>query len=162
GDDIPEVAAEVVAAHPDVLDRPEPDALAVFTRAGEQVMLARQQESLRGFRVHFDVWFSERSLHESGAVDAAIERLRKQGHVFERDGAVWLRTTDFGDDKDRVLVRSSGEKTYFAPDAAYYLNKRARGFDRCVYMLGADHHGYVARLKAIVACAGDDPEETIE
>jgi arginyl-tRNA synthetase len=95
-------------------------------------------------------------------VDAALTALREKGHVFEADGAVWLRTTDFGDDKDRVLVRSTGEKTYFAADAAYYLDKRSRGFDRCVYMLGADHHGYVGRLKAIVACAGDDPEKTIE
>jgi arginyl-tRNA synthetase len=125
-------------------------------------MLQGLKDSLARFRVHFDVWFSEQSLHDSGAVDAAIERLREQGHVYDSDGAVWLRTTDFGDDKDRVLVRSNGEKTYFAPDAAYYLNKRARGFDRCVYMLGADHHGYVGRLKAIVACAGDDPEQTIE
>jgi arginyl-tRNA synthetase len=101
-------------------------------------------------------------MHESGKVDAALDRLREQGHVYDQDGAVWLRTTDFGDDKDRVLVRSNGEKTYFASDAAYYLDKRGRGFDRCVYMLGADHHGYVGRLKAIVACAGDDPEQTIE
>jgi arginyl-tRNA synthetase len=162
GDYIPEVAERIVTAHPDVLDLPEDKALAVFAAAGEQYMLDGLRESLARFRVHFDVWFSERSLHESGAVDAAIERLREQGHVFEKDGAIWLRTTDFDDDKDRVLVRSNGEKTYFAPDAAYYLDKRARGFDRCVYMLGADHHGYVARLKAIVACAGDDPEQTIE
>jgi arginyl-tRNA synthetase len=95
-------------------------------------------------------------------VDAALDRLRAQGHIFDLDGAVWLRTTDFGDDKDRVLVRSNGEKTYFAADAAYYLDKRGRGFDRCIYMLGADHHGYVGRLRAIVACAGDDPDQTIE
>jgi arginyl-tRNA synthetase len=112
--------------------------------------------------VEFDVWFSERSMHESGEVDAALARLREQGHVYDADGAVWLRTTDFGDDKDRVLVRTTGEKTYFAADAAYYLDKRGRGFDRCVYMLGADHHGYVGRLRAIVACAGDDPDETFE
>jgi arginyl-tRNA synthetase len=162
GEYIFDVAERVAKAHPDVLDLPEDEALAVFAAAGEQLMLEGLRESLARFRVDFDVWFSERSLHESGAVDAAIERLREQGHVFEKDGAVWLRTTDFGDDKDRVLVRSNGEKTYFAPDAAYYLNKRARGFDRCVYMLGADHHGYVARLRAIVACAGDDPAETLE
>jgi arginyl-tRNA synthetase len=159
---IPEVAQQVVAANPDVLAQPEADALAVFRSAGEQLMLQGLRDSLERFNVHFDVWFSERSLHESGAVDAAIDRLREQGHVFEAEGAVWLRTTDFGDDKDRVLVRSNGEKTYFAPDAAYYLDKRARGFDKCVYMLGADHHGYVARLEAIVACAGDDPEQTID
>ena len=162
GDYIPDVAEQVVAVRPDVLDLPADEALAVFTDEGEQLMLAGLRTSLERFHVNFDVWFSEKSLHDSGAVDAAIERLREQGHVFDSDGAVWLRTTDFGDDKDRVLVRSNGEKTYFAPDAAYYLDKRARGFDRCVYMLGADHHGYVARLKAIVACAGDDPDDTID
>jgi arginyl-tRNA synthetase len=125
-------------------------------------MLEAMQASLHRFGVEFDVWFSERSLHASGAVEHALDELRKQGHVFELDGAVWLRTTNFGDDKDRVLIRSNGEPTYFAADAAYYINKRERGFDRCVYMLGADHHGYVNRLKAIAACAGDDPERNIE
>ena len=102
------------------------------------------------------------SLHESGAVDEAMATLREQGHVFDADGAVWLRTTDFGDDKDRVLVKADGDMTYFAADAAYYLDKRARGFDICIYMLGADHHGYVNRLKAIAACAGDDPTANIQ
>ena len=162
GDYVPDVAKRVVATNPGVLDLPEDEALAIFQRAGEGLMIEGLRESLARFNVHFDVWFSERTLHESGAVDAAIDRLREQGHVYEADGAVWLRTTDFGDDKDRVLIRSTGEKTYFAPDAAYYLDKRARGFDRCVYMLGADHHGYVARLRAIVACAGDDPDKTLD
>jgi arginyl-tRNA synthetase len=162
GDDVPDVAKRVLEANPGVLDLPSGEAVAVFTGAGEQLMIAAQQASLGRFRVEFDVWFSERALHESGKVEAALDRLREQGHIYEQDGAVWLRTTDFGDDKDRVLVRSSGEKTYFASDAAYYLDKRSRGFDRCVYMLGADHHGYVGRLKTIVACAGDDPDETIE
>ena len=103
-----------------------------------------------------------RSLHESGAIEHAVTELRRHGHVYDRDGAVWLRTTDFGDDKDRVLVKSDGSTTYFAADAAYYINKRERGFERCVYMLGADHHGYVGRLKAIAACAGDDPDAHIE
>ena len=162
GDYIPDVAARVVASQPGILDLPDDEARQAFTTAGEQLMVDDLKQSLARFNVEFDVWFSERSLHDSGAVDAAIATLRGQGHVYDADGAVWLRTTDFGDDKDRVLVRSNGEKTYFAPDAAYYLNKRARGFDRCVYMLGADHHGYVARLKAIVACAGDDPDDTID
>jgi arginyl-tRNA synthetase len=118
--------------------------------------------SLERFGVHFDVWFSERTLHSSGAVEHALAKLREQGHVFEEEGATWLRTTDFTDDKDRVLVRSNGEKTYFAADAAYYISKRERGFDKCIYLLGADHHGYVNRLKAIAACAGDDPAFNIE
>jgi arginyl-tRNA synthetase len=162
GDYVFDVAKQVVEQQPGVLDLPDDDALAVFKTAGYELMIANAKASLARFRVEFDVWFSERSLHESGAVDAAIDRLREQGHVFDADGAIWLRTTDFGDDKDRVLVRSNGEKTYFAPDAAYYLNKRARGFDKCVYMLGADHHGYVPRLRAIVACAGDDPDKTLD
>ena len=94
--------------------------------------------------------------------DSLFDVLRGQGHLFDQEGAVWLRTTDFDDDKDRVLIRSNGEPTYFAADCAYYINKRERGFDRCVYMLGADHHGYVNRLRAIAACAGDDPDAHIE
>jgi arginyl-tRNA synthetase len=126
------------------------------------VMLDEMRASLERFGVHFDVWFSERTLHGGGAVEHALEELRKQGHVYEAGGAVWLRTTDFDDDKDRVLIRSNGEKTYLAADAAYYINKRERGFDKCIYLLGADHHGYVNRLRAIAACAGDDPDFNIE
>jgi arginyl-tRNA synthetase len=127
-----------------------------------RAQLDELQQVLADFGVHFDVWFSERTLHDSGAVTVAVERLRQQGHVYDSEGAVWLRTTDFGDDRDRVLVRSDGSTTYFAADAAYYLSKKDRGFDEKVYMLGADHHGYVGRLKAIAACAGDDPEHNIE
>lgn len=162
GDYIADVAKQVAAAHPDLLDLPEGEAVAAFREQGLQLMLREMRASLERFGVHFDVWFSERTLHEGGLIAQAVDTLRRQGHVFESDGAVWLRTSDFGDDKDRVLVRSNGEPTYFAADAAYYLNKRGRGFDRCVYMLGADHHGYVGRLKAIAACAGDDPDRTLE
>src|SRR3954451_8644224 len=125
-------------------------------------MLTEIKGSLAEFGVVFDVYFSERTLHESGALEKAIGRLREQGHVYEADGAVWLRTTDFGDDKDRVLVKGDGELTYFAADCAYYLNKRERGFDRVGIMLGADHTGYVSRYKALVAAMGDDPEEHLE
>ncbi|MGH8400518.1 MAG: arginine--tRNA ligase, partial [Gammaproteobacteria bacterium] len=117
-----------------------------------------QDLDLKAFGVHFDVYFLESSLYTDGKVEETVRELQAHGHTYEQDGALWLRTTDFGDDKDRVLVRSNGEKTYFAADAAYYLDKRARGFDRCIYLLGADHHGYVGRLRAIVACAGDDPD----
>jgi arginyl-tRNA synthetase len=127
-----------------------------------RAQLAELQQVLTDFGVNFDVWFSERTLHDSGAIAQAVDRLREQGHVYEADGAVWLRTTEFGDDRDRVLVRSDGSTTYFAADAAYYLSKKDRGFGEKVYMLGADHHGYVGRLKAIAACAGDDPERNIE
>ena len=125
---------------------------------GEQ----RAAQLLPSVRVHFDVWFSEAELHASGAVERAISRLREQGHVEDRDGAIWLRTTDFGDDKDRVLIRANDIPTYFAADAAYYLSKKDRGFTEKIYLLGADHHGYIGRLKAIAACAGDDPERNIE
>jgi arginyl-tRNA synthetase len=125
-------------------------------------MLPDIAASLERCGVHFDVWFSERVLHDGGRVDAAITTLREQGHVYDADGAVWLRTTDFGDDKDRVLVKADGEKTYFAADAAYYLDKRSRGFDTCIYMLGADHHGYIGRLRALAACAGDDPDLAVQ
>ena len=162
GDYIGEVAERIVNTTPGILDLDKDEAQTAFREQGLVLMLAEMQASLHRFGVEFDVWFSERTLHESGAVEHALDELRKQGHVFEQDGAVWLRTTDFGDDKDRVLIRSNGEPTYFAADAAYYINKRERGFDRCVYMLGADHHGYVNRLRAIAACAGDDPDRNIE
>lgn len=162
GEYVHDVAKQLVAADPGLLRLTGDEAVEAFTEAGYSQMLEQIRISLGRFRVEFDVWFSEREMHRSGEVDAAIEQLRTQGHVFDQDGAVWLRTTDFGDDKDRVLVRSNGEKTYFAADASYYLDKRGRGFDRLVFMLGADHHGYVGRLRAIAACAGDDPEQTLE
>ena len=162
GDYVADYAAQVVEAVPGVLDLPEDEALAVFRERGLPLVVEVIRSSLSSFGVDFDVWFSEKSLTASGATEQALKTLRAQGHVYEQDGAVWLRTSDFGDDKDRVLVKSDGVATYFMSDAAYYLDKRGRGFDRCIYMLGADHHGYVGRLKAIAACAGDDPAKTID
>jgi arginyl-tRNA synthetase len=162
GDYVADIARQILAQRPDVLDLPPAEALGHFRDEGYRLMLAEMRASLERFGVRFDVWFSERTLHDGGAVEHALEELRKQGHVYEQDGAIWLRTTDFTDDKDRVLIRSNGEKTYFAADSAYYINKRERGFDKCIYLLGADHHGYVNRLKAIAACAGDDPNFNIE
>jgi arginyl-tRNA synthetase len=133
-----------------------------FREAAYKLQLAEQQGVLDTFNTHFDVWFSERSLHEAGAVEHAVEKLRTQGHVFDSEGAIWLRTTDFGDDKDRVIIKANGDLTYFASDTAYYINKRERGFDICIYMLGADHHGYVNRLRATAACAGDNPDYNVE
>ena len=133
-----------------------------FREAAYKVQLAQQQGVLDTFNTHFDVWFSERSLHEAGAVEHAIEKLRTQGHIFDSEGAIWLRTTDFGDDKDRVITKANGDLTYFASDTAYYINKRERGFDICIYMLGADHHGYVNRLRATAACAGEKPDYNVE
>ena len=156
GNYITELAKEVLAANPKIATAEE------FREAAYKVQLAQQQRVLETFHTSFDVWFSERSLHESGAVEHGLEKLRSQGHVFEEAGAVWLRTTDFGDDKDRVIVKEDGDLTYFASDTAYYINKRERGFDICIYMLGADHHGYIHRLKATAACAGDNPHYNVE
>jgi len=158
---ISDLAKEVISANSAITQLPEGTRHEAFREAAYAVQLKDQQRVLDTFGTHFDVWFSERSLHEQGAVEHGLEILRKQGHVFEEEGAVWLRTTDFGDDKDRVLTKSDGSLTYFSSDTAYYINKRERGFDICIYMLGADHHGYVGRLKAIAACAGDNPEYNI-
>jgi len=155
GDYIKDLATVVVAENPGIATSED------FREAAYKVQLAQQQGVLDTFHTHFDIWFSERSLHESGAVEHGLEKLREQGHVFEEAGAIWLRTTDFGDDKDRVLVKENGELTYFASDTAYYINKRERGADVCIYMLGADHHGYIHRLRAVSACAGDNPDYNI-
>jgi arginyl-tRNA synthetase len=163
---IAEIAQQIVSENPHIVELPETERVAAFREAGYKLQLAEQQEQLSGFQTHFDVWYSERSLHDKAAgvdkVAHGLDRLREQGHLFEADGALWMRTTDFGDDKDRVLVRSNGELTYFASDTAYYVDKRERGFDVCIYLLGADHHGYVGRLKAMAACVGDDPDHNIE
>ncbi len=168
GSYINDLARRVLAEEPGLLDLPADDQLAVARERAYALQLGDLQSSLVKFNVHFDVFFSERTLHAKPAdggpslVDEAVERLRAQGHVFDADGAVWVRTTDFGDDKDRVIRKSDGEYTYFAADAAYYLNKGDRGYAHKIYLLGADHHGYVHRLKALAGAAGDDPEKDIE
>ncbi|HHU09162.1 MAG TPA: arginine--tRNA ligase [Intrasporangiaceae bacterium] len=162
GDYVDALAERVRQAHPDILDLPTDAAMQAAWDTAYPLQLQAIKDTLDRFNVHFDVWFSEHSLHSAGAVEQAVARLREQGHIEDRDGAVWLRTSDFGDDKDRVLIRANGIPTYFAADAAYYLSKKDRGFDEKIYLLGADHHGYIGRLKAIAACAGDDPERNIE
>ncbi len=162
GDYIAELGKLIDAQHPEYKGLPEGEAIVAYREAGYALQLQQQKDVLDNFGTHFDIWFSERSLHESNAWEKSLSVLKSQGHVYENEGAIWLRTTDFKDDKDRVLVKSGGELTYFASDTAYYLDKRERGFDICIYMLGADHHGYVGRLKTTAACAGDDPEYNIE
>ncbi|MGO1838467.1 MAG: arginine--tRNA ligase [Candidatus Microbacterium stercoravium] len=159
---IDELGTKVLAHHPRILD--EADPLAAVRDAAYELQLAEIQESLAKFNVRFDVWFSERELHAGSPslIDQAVDRLRAEGHVYDADDAVWVRTTDFGDDKDRVIRRGNGIYTYFAADAAYYLNKGDRGYQHKIYLLGADHHGYVHRLKALAGSAGDDPERDIE
>lgn len=159
---IADLAKAVLEADREILNLNGQAQLEAFREAAYAMQLAQQQQVLDNFNTHFDVWYSERSLHESGAVERGFAQLREHGHVFEEEGAVWLRTTDFDDDKDRVLVKANGELTYFASDTAYYVDKRSRGFDLCIYLLGADHHGYVNRLRAVAACAGDDPDRNIE
>jgi arginyl-tRNA synthetase len=162
GEYIADLAKEVLVQNPAITALADEMRFIAFREAAYQLQLKDQQRVLDTFNTHFDVWFSERSLHDGGSVEHGVEKLRSQGHVFEVDGATWLRTTDFGDDKDRVLVKANGELTYFSSDTAYYINKRERGFDICIYMLGADHHGYIHRLKATAACAGDNPEYNID
>lgn len=162
GEYVADLAAEVKSQLPNLAELTEAEQLAEVLAAGYALQLMQQQDSLLDFNTKFDVWYSELAMHEAGKVVHALKVLEKQGHVDHRDGAMWLRTTDFSDDKDRVLVKSDGEYTYFASDCAYYIDKRERGFARCLYLLGADHHGYVNRLRAVAACAGDDPDKNIE
>ncbi|MGN9813590.1 arginine--tRNA ligase [Micromonospora sp. BQ11] len=159
---ISEIAAQVQARRPDVATLDDSAAQEVFRVEGVQLMFDEIKSSLRDFGVEFDTYFNEKDLHDRGELDHALDRLRQQGNTFEADGATWLRTTHFGDDKDRVLRKSNGEWTYFAADCAYYLDKRERGFERVVIMLGADHHGYIGRMKAMSACFGDDPAVNLE
>jgi len=156
------VADAIAAGEPDPRELPDAQAQEVFRRRGVELMFAEIKQRLAEFRVDFDVYFHEESLHTSGAVERAVARLRELGHIYEADGATWLRTTDFGDDKDRVIVKSDGHAAYIAGDLAYYLDKRERGFDRAIIMLGADHHGYIGRMMAMCAAFGDTPWVNLE
>jgi arginyl-tRNA synthetase len=157
-----DLAAQIIREHPEFHQLPAGEQLVAFREEAYALQLQQQKDVLELFRTHFDMWYSERKLYDSGAVERAQQRLVEQGHVYESEGALWLRTSTFGDDKDRVLIKENGERTYFAADTAYYLDKRMRGFDTAIYLLGADHHGYVNRLRAVAACAGDDMDENIE
>ncbi|WP_020577056.1 arginine--tRNA ligase [Actinopolymorpha alba] len=162
GQYIVEIAQQVLAAHPDTLALPDDEAQEVFRSVGVELMFAEIKKTLHEFGVDFDVYFHENSLHDSGAVERAISRLSSMGNTYEKDGALWLRTKKFGDDKDRVIIKSDGNGAYISGDVAYYLNKRERGFDRCLMMLGADHHGYVGRMNAACAAFGDTPGVNLE
>lgn len=157
-----DLAARIVREHPEFRQLPTDEQMVAFREEAYALQLQQQKDVLELFRTHFDVWYSERKLYDSGAVERAQARLEEQGHVFESEGALWLRTTTFGDDKDRVLIKENGERTYFAADTAYYVDKRMRGFDTAIYLLGADHHGYVNRLRAVAACSGDNMNENVE
>ena len=162
GEYIEDLAKEIVKSNPKFTELAESESISAFTQAGYKLQLDQQRKVLDNFGTHFDTWFSERSLYENDFFNHSLDKLKKQGHVYEQEGAIWLRTTDFGDDKDRVMIKSDGTFAYFASDSAYYVSKKERGFNLCIYMLGADHHGYVGRVKALAACAGDDPEKDVE
>ena len=162
GEYIVDLAKQITSENPDFISKEESKSIIAFREAGYKLQLELQKNVLDSFGTHFDVWFSERSLYENNFFDHTLDKLKSNGHVYEEEGAVWLRTTDFGDDKDRVMIKSDGSFAYFASDSAYYISKRERGFNLCIYMLGADHHGYVGRIKAIAACAGDDQDKDVE
>ena len=158
---INDIAAQVLAQAPEAMGLPGAQQRETFRAIGVDLMFSQIKASLHEFGTDFDVYTHEDSMHTSGRVDEAVAKLRENGAIYEKDGATWLRTTEFGDDKDRVVIKSDGAPAYIAADLAYYLDKRQRGFDLCIYMLGADHHGYIARLKAAAAALGDDPD-TVE
>ncbi len=167
GQYIDDIAAQVIeqcaqAGEANPLTLEDDAAVEVFRSRGVELMFDEIKRKLSQFRVEFDVYFHEDSLHTSGAVARAIESLRERGVIFEADGATWLRSTDFGDDKDRVVIKSDGETAYFAGDIAYYLDKRSRGADQAILLLGADHHGYIGRMMAMCAAFGDTPGDNLE
>jgi arginyl-tRNA synthetase len=162
GDYVHEIAHEVIARRPEVKDLPDDQAQEIFRAEGVELMFAEVKRSLHDFGVDFDVYFHEDDLHKSGAVQRAVKRLTELGNTYEKDGALWLATEKFGDDKDRVIIKSDGQGAYLSGDLAYYLDKRERGFDRCFIMLGADHHGYVGRMMAMCAAFGDIPHVNLE
>ena len=162
GEYIGDLAKQIIKENPSFSKLTGDDAMAAFRDAGYKLQIEQQRQVLDNFGTHFDTWFSERTLYENNFFNHTLDKLKSLGHVYEEEGATWLRTTDFDDDKDRVMIKSDGSFAYFASDSAYYVSKRERGFNLCIYMLGADHHGYVGRIKAIAACAGDDPSKDIE
>ncbi len=162
GEYIGEIAQTLTDRHPQILTEPADLALDLVRTAGVELMFAEIKASLSDFGAAFDVYFSERDSRDRGDLDRALARLDDLGKVYQADGATWVRTSEFGDDKDRVIRRGNGQFTYFAADCAYYLDKRERGFDKVMIVLGADHHGYVGRMRAVAACFGDDPDRTLE
>jgi arginyl-tRNA synthetase len=154
---ISDIASEVLRQAPSALSLDEAERHEKFRSIGIELMFTEIRQSLHDFGTDFDVYFHENSLHESGAVDRAVQQLKDSGNLYLEDDAWWLRSTEYGDDKDRVVIKRDGNPAYIAGDLAYFQDKRERGFDLCIYMLGADHHGYIARLKAAAAAFGDDP-----
>ncbi|MEC0259408.1 arginine--tRNA ligase [Paenibacillus lautus] len=162
GEDIKGFAKELVAEKGDSLLSMDPGERTAFLRQfGLEKELDKIKRDLNRFRVHFDEWFSETSLYENGLVEKSLEELKSKGEAYEKDGATWLRTTDYGDDKDRVLVKNDGTYTYLTPDIAYHRNKYERGYDKILNIWGADHHGYIPRMRAAMEALGNDPDKLI-
>ena len=160
GHDIIDTAQRIINKYGDrFLLMGEEERLEEFKTIAYQEKLAALKEDLERFNVRFDVWFSEKTLHEANKIKEACDRLLEKGYMYEQDGALWLHSTAFGDDKDRVVIRDNGVPTYFAADIAYHANKFGRGFDRVINLWGADHHGYIARMKAAMQCMGYQPEQ---
>ena len=160
GKDIIDIAADLIKEHGDkFVSMSDEDRYKEFRAHGLKIELAKLQKDLADFRVGFDNWFSETSLYENGKIDIALEKLRANGHIFEEEGATWFRSTTFGDDKDRVLIKSDGSFTYLLPDIAYHEDKLVRGFDQLINIWGADHHGYIPRMKAAIEALGYEREK---
>lgn len=156
GKDIIEIGKDLAEKHPEYKDVEEAERIKAFRKLGLDYEMEKLKKDLTEFNVHFDNWFSETSLYENKEIDKALEQMRQRGYIFEEDGATWLRTTEFGDDKDRVLIKKDGSYTYFLPDIAYHYDKIERGYDTLINLFGADHHGYINRLKASLETFGVD------
>ncbi|MDE9903927.1 arginine--tRNA ligase [Staphylococcus pseudintermedius] len=156
GQDIKNIGADLAEKQPNLMDLSDDERLKTFRQLGVDYEMAKLKQDLADFNIHFDNWFSETSLYEKGEIKAVLERMKENGYTYEQDGATWLRTTDFKDDKDRVLIKKDGTYTYFLPDIAYHYDKFQRGNDNLINLFGADHHGYINRLKASLETFGVD------
>ena len=158
GKDIIEIGKDLANKHPEIKDYSDEERLKTFRQLGVDYEMDKLKRDLADFNVHFDNWFSETSLYENGAIDNTLAKMKELGYTYEADGATWLRTSDFKDDKDRVLIKKDGNYTYFTPDTAYHYNKINRGNDILIDLMGADHHGYINRLKASLETFGVDSD----
>ncbi|HIW37738.1 MAG TPA: arginine--tRNA ligase [Candidatus Jeotgalicoccus stercoravium] len=159
GKDIKVIGESLAKEHPEYKDLDQKERIAEFRNLGVELEMQKLKTDLEDFRIRFDNWFSETSLYESGEVDSAMDKMTENGYTYQADGATWLRTTDFKDDKDRVLVKKDGTFTYLMPDIAYHYDKVERGYDKLINLFGADHHGYINRLKASLGALGEDPDK---
>nr|EGQ1589329.1 arginine--tRNA ligase [Staphylococcus pseudintermedius] len=158
GQDIKNIGADLAKKQPNLMDLSDDERLKTFRQLGVDYEMAKLKQDLADFNIHFDNWFSETSLYEKGEIKAVLERMKENGYTYEQDGATWLRTTDFKDDKDRVLIKKDGAYTYFLPDIAYHYDKFQRGNDNLINLFGADHHGYINRLRASLETFGVDSD----